>query len=328
MRFIAVSIIVKLTTFFSPTHMCLWHGQEGNLQMGSSGCIHAHATLKDWSFCIVLVLSLIVHFPLSLRIFRNACTSKQYRTWWLNLMLWTIIITPDLDFAGMFMLCGAFLLTSPNCGRSFLCSYEHRFKHHCKLLYEHYNTWQFYLPTTKFTDSIVEVGSCGDVCLKADTTAVVFMSTNAVITCATCRYGKTTCQHVQKLYQILNDHDNDDTTPEVLLPYADAYNRLQTETHTPKKKYPILKYISTEKTPFDLPPHLCSIISKQSSARFNVVDGVALLHPHLSLVCCGCGLSNWIKDVATSAKIVTLNSFIPATGIVNAQSNDCMFEYV
>ena len=36
------------------------------------------------------------------------------------------------------------------------------------------------------TDSIVEVGSCGDVCLKADTTGVVFLSTNAVITCATC----------------------------------------------------------------------------------------------------------------------------------------------
>ena len=163
----------------------------------------------------------------------------------------------------------------------------------------------------KFTDSIVEVGSCGDVCLKADTVGVVYMSTNAVITCATCRYGKTACQHVQKLHQILKNHDDDATTPVVLLPYADAYSRIQNCT---PKKYPILKCISTKKTPFDLPPHLCSILSKESSERFNIINGVALLHPDHSLVCCGCGLSNWIEDAAASAKIVTLNSFIPAAG--------------
>ena len=227
-------------------------------------------------------------------------------------------ISPDLDFAGMYayFVHSSILLPSRNCDRSFLCSYEYRFKHHCELLCELCLILDrfFFNTTMKFTDSIVQVGSCGDVCLKAETIGVVFLSSGTIITCATCRYGKTTCQHVKNLEQILNDHVNGDTTPEILLPYVDAYHRLRTETPIQKKKYPTLKCISTEKTPFDLPPHLSSILSKQRSARFNIVDGVALLHPHLSLVCPGCGLSNWIKDVATSAKIVTLNSFIPATG--------------
>lgn len=173
-----------------------------------------------------------------------------------------------------------------------------------------------FLPTTiKFADSIVEVGSCDDVCLKADTTGVVFISTSGIITCATCRYGKSSCQHVQKLYLILTEHDDEDTIPEVLLPYASAYNRLQGHNKIAlKKKYPILKCISTKKTPFDLPPHLHSILSKQSSERFNIIDGVALLHPDYSSVCCGCGRSNWIEDVPSSAIIVTSNSFVPATG--------------
>ena len=134
-----------------------------------------------------------------------------------------------------------------------------------------------------------------------------------IITCATCRYGKTTCQHVNKLIHILNDSED---LPQVLLPYAEVYNQLNKKTLTCKKECPILTCLSTKKTPFHLPPNLSTILSQSVNERFNVTDGIALLYPDDSEICVCCGQSNWMRDpdMFMSAKVVTTNSFIPAKG--------------
>lgn len=165
----------------------------------------------------------------------------------------------------------------------------------------------------KVIDSVVQVGNCGDMCLSADTFGVVYISASTIITCATCRYGKTSCQHVRKLFQILSDSED---LPQVLLPYAHVHNLISKNSFTPKKNYPILKCISTQKTPFHLPLNLSAILSKPTSERFSFTDGIALLHPDNSVVCKYCGLSNWMEDsdLFINAKIVTINSIIPAKG--------------
>ena len=158
---------------------------------------------------------------------------------------------------------------------------------------------------------IVPVGSCGDVCVKADSFGVVHISASGIITCATCRYGKTSCLHVHKLTQVLSDFPSEEI-PLVLLPYVHALN---SDKVTPKIKYSTLSCVSNQKTPFHLTQSMCEIIAQPISERFNFVDGNALLHPNNSSTCSSCGLSNWIEDCNfVTAKLVTTNSFIPAKG--------------
>ena len=177
-------------------------------------------------------------------------------------------------------------------------------KFQCKLLHDiEYTCTHYSFYYVQVMDSLVQVGSCGDICVQADSFGVVHLSASKIITCATCRYGKTSCLHVHKLTQVLSKFATEEV-PLILLPYTHALN---SDAITPKKKYSTLTCVSTQKTPFHLPQGMCAIIAKTISERFNFADGTALLHPdNNSSACSSCGLSNWIEDSAfvKNAKLV------------------------
>ena len=155
-------------------------------------------------------------------------------------------------------------------------------------------------------EHVVQVGSCGDVCLKADTFGVIYISPSSVITCASCRYGKTTCQHVRKLTQLLKTED----IPSILSPFLDLPCHL--EENASQKKYPVLTCLSSRKIPFR-PTH---DTTADVVTRFHMTGNVALLFPDECGICKYCGHSNWIKDedLFFMSTIVTMNSFVNAKG--------------
>ena len=165
-------------------------------------------------------------------------------------------------------------------------------------------------------NSVVQVGNYGALCLKVeDTFGVVYISSlNNSITCATCKFSKYTCKHVVGLHQLLNTEDEMDS-PKALLPFINAYNQDKSCRHV-QLGPPSLSCISKKKIPFDLPSNLCSVLLMSSCSRFNIVDGTALLVPEYTAICNKCNMTNWNTDpiLSTTAKIVTVNSFIPANG--------------
>ena len=168
------------------------------------------------------------------------------------------------------------------------------------------------------TDSIVQVGNCGAICLKVeDTFGVVYISGSTIITCATCRYSKTSCKHIISLFQILSNVTDHEDIPKALLPIFQVYCQHNEDKILPRQSAPSLSCMSKDKILFDLTTTLSSILLMPSSSRFNIVDGLSMLIPETTAVCNRCGLINWSEDLClfTGAHIVTMNCFVQTKGL-------------
>ena len=110
---------------------------------------------------------------------------------------------------------------------------------------------------------VVPIGADVAVCIREPskgTFGVVYIERN--ITCATCKYGSTSCKHVAHLSDIINEIQPEDL-PDYLLPFANF-------TSAPLSSTPVqLKCMSTVPISFDLPQHLKDVI-KQDPQRDSI----------------------------------------------------------
>ena len=139
------------------------------------------------------------------------------------------------------------------------------------------------------TTDIVKVGNEGSVCVRVgDNFGVVICGQDFDITCATCRYGKSNCTHVQHVIStITNDPDD---IPESLFRLASCMKHEQRKN--PAATPPTLQ--SWKKISFSVPQHLAAIMHQPIKERFHVDNGVC----HL-----------------TDATVITQNSILPAKGM-------------
>ena len=129
------------------------------------------------------------------------------------------------------------------------------------------------------------------------------------ITCATCRYGKSNCTHVQHVIStITNDPDD---IPESLFRLASCMKHEQRKN--PAATPPTLQ--SWKKISFSVPQHLAAIMQQPIKERFHVDNGVCHLREDDNTPCSKCGNISWNDNEITDTTVITQNSILPAKGM-------------
>ncbi len=105
---------------------------------------------------------------------------------------------------------------------------------------------------------------------------VLFISQSERITCATCRYNKTSCTHFQHLVDFLESSKSD--LPKILQEYAQLLLPLPTTSFS-HKRYPDYSCFSHETIPFVLSSEISKMLQMNVRERFNIVNDVAELFP-------------------------------------------------
>ncbi len=149
---------------------------------------------------------------------------------------------------------------------------------------------------------------------------MIYISASSVITCATCKYSKTSCKHVVGLNMFLRDSDED--LPSVLLPFSHVSNQ---EKKGPKHNF---SCVSSETIPFDLPSDLSRVLLMEFCNRFNIQNGIAHLVPDRTSACSRCQSINWHEKLVANSNIVTNNCFIQAKGIVIVHTTTMLISWV
>lgn len=151
-----------------------------------------------------------------------------------------------------------------------------------------------------------KVGVEGAVCVKSpDGSFGVVLPTNTGIVCATCKYGKSTCHHVQRVLSGISCSDEEDI-PHVLLPFLPARNK------NPKKQMEILpSCISKQRISFKIMPSLAAIMKQPVEQRLNIQNSVCHLKPTSDNTACSkCGCCNWSDLPSDRRSIVIMSKFI------------------
>ena len=155
------------------------------------------------------------------------------------------------------------------------------------------------------------VGGDNSACINADGSyGVVCIVGNRRIACATCRFGKSECVHVQHLSKLI-------TAVNLELPQAlQQFRSLLSNKMVPTKQYPHLSCISKCQIPFNLPNHLSAVLRMSVAERYSMCNGVAQLLPQsLSAVCIKCSQVSWSDPcLERNAIIVTSNQLLNAQG--------------
>ena len=136
----------------------------------------------------------------------------------------------------------------------------------------------------------------------------MYIAHDQKITCATCRFGKTNCVHVQYLSEFCIKTESE--LPGALQVYV------QLLSHTPAtslERYSDYACLSRAKIPFELPNEMSITLRMPIRERFNMVNDVAELVPcNVSVICNQCHQSSWGDPyVRGDAKIVTNNQLLP-----------------
>ena len=164
------------------------------------------------------------------------------------------------------------------------------------------------------TQTVTTIGSENSLCINANGCyGVLYIATNQKITCATCRFGRSNCMHVQHLSKAI-------TTLSLDLP--DALKQFSTQLlHTikikpPMKQYPDLSCVSQKVIPFDLPTQLSAVFHMSLQERYSISNSVAQLVPQsLSTACMKCNEINWSDPyLEQSAVIITNIQLLKAQG--------------
>jgi len=92
------------------------------------------------------------------------------------------------------------------------------------------------------TQSVTMIGSDSSLCINAEGCyGVVYIATNQKITCATCRFGRTNCIHVQHLSEMISTAMVD--LPDVLQEFSTLLSH-SIKIEPPVKQYPDLSCVS------------------------------------------------------------------------------------
>ena len=126
------------------------------------------------------------------------------------------------------------------------------------------------------------IGRDNSACINADGSyGVVCIVSNRRIACATCRFGKSDCVHVQHLSKLI-------TTVNLELPRAlQQFCSLLSNEMVPIKQYPHLSCISKCRIP-------SAVLRMSVAERYSICNGVAQLVPQsLSIACLKCSQIAW-----------------------------------
>ena len=133
----------------------------------------------------------------------------------------------------------------------------------------------------------VPIGDTGAVCVKSDESFGVVSSTNTGISCLTCKYGKSSCDHVKRVKLLASDSID---TPPHLEPFSESNQPVASDNLKFESSHKLQSY---KRIPFECTQQLSETICKPDADRFRIVDNVCNLKdgepsdkcPHCSSVC-------------------------------------------
>lgn len=161
-------------------------------------------------------------------------------------------------------------------------------------------------------DTVIPIGGDGVVCVKANDYGVVFITESRNIHCATCRYGKSDCNHIRKLKLIIDSVMAKETTG---IPELEQFQEILYGSKTQKLSSYYLTCLSSKPIPFQPVPETLSIKLQLQTLqqRLNIVEGVCCLTPEWK-PCPLCQLENWSEEELSDCLVVLSNQFLPAKG--------------
>ena len=175
--------------------------------------------------------------------------------------------------------------------------------------------------------SVVPVGMTKSaVCVNAEENYGVVEVHRGSVMCTTCKYGRSSCQHVSHLTAMISD-----LCAEELPSYLENFRRHLAPLDNPSTttQSQIASCVSTKKIPFNLPTHMLSIVKESATSRYSLDNlGVAHLAPLVesNVACSECGGCSWSEDayLIASCFLVTLQGLYPAKG-QSIMFNVCSF---
>lgn len=113
---------------------------------------------------------------------------------------------------------------------------------------------------------------------------MLYIAHNRKISCATCRFGKTDCVHVQHLSEFCTKNKSE--LPGALQEYAQL---LSHTFATSLEQYPDYSCLSKANIPFELSSEMSTTLQMPIRERFNMLTDVAELVPcNVSAICSHC----------------------------------------
>ena len=177
-------------------------------------------------------------------------------------------------------------------------------------------------------DGIVPVGPDNAICVQVSESFGVVCLVDGDIRCVTCKYGTSSCKHVNYVVQSV---ENSMELISSLTPYAE-FLALKSEVATKKTKPATPTCMSRSPIPFDLPSHLKEVLKQDTSERFNLQSGVAHLMPHASSAstCPKCEIGTWSSEVifGYDSILVTPHCSYPAKGKSCDQLSSCCISHL
>ena len=138
--------------------------------------------------------------------------------------------------------------------------------------------------------------------------------------CATCRYGRTSCEHVEALAQVAyNDIEKDS----ILYQFLHAF-QMQPGEKKDTPPIPIMTCLSKAVIPFIPSIEQQHIMKQPSSIRFGIrgEDGRSILVPCIPEVCSECGCQNTLTTLTfvRHAHVITPTEIVPTNGNIAVYS--------
>ena len=125
------------------------------------------------------------------------------------------------------------------------------------------------------------------------------------ISCATCRYGTTSCKHVNRVLDLIQEQPPPIALKNWVMP--EAQSEKQSQHISCKSRAPI---------PFQYLPSQQEILRQPVNVRLNVQNGIAHLCPWSRSSCSICGGEIWSDPLLIrESKIIMETCIIPAKGI-------------
>ena len=146
------------------------------------------------------------------------------------------------------------------------------------------------------------VGNEGAVCVKSGGRDFgVMLYTNTGIGCVTCKYGKSNCQHVQKMVSVI-ENTSDEDIPNTLLPFLAARSRTKVQ-----KMSTNLKCVSSKRIAFKTPSSQAIVMVQSLEFRFNISNSICHLKEDNGCIpCLKCGQCLWTEVPSEKLQLVIL----------------------
>lgn len=180
------------------------------------------------------------------------------------------------------------------------CNIAHVIHFQCRVMYISPHAY------LQATDEVYGFKHGRAVCICVEGSTGVVCYDQKSISCATCRYGTTSCKHVNRVLDLIQEQP-----PPIALK-----NWVMSEVESVKQSQHIFCK-SRAPIPFMYLPSQQEILRQPMVVRLNIQNGIAHLCPWSSSRCSICGGENWSDPLLIrESKVVMETCIIPAKGIV------------